>query len=52
MKVVRGEPETMREDQIPAILPPNWYHRPGARYDRALERVLWLGLALVLLFAI
>lgn len=42
----------MREEPIPAILPPTWYHQPGARFDRTLGRVLWVGLALVLLFAI
>ncbi|MDE0905180.1 MAG: hypothetical protein OSB42_11170 [Planctomycetota bacterium] len=42
----------MREEPIPAILPPNWYRQPGARFDRTLGRVLWVGLALVLLFAI
>ena len=41
----------MREDHISAIFLPNWYHRPGAQYDQALGRVLWLGLTLVLLFA-
>lgn len=42
----------MENETTQTVLPPIWHRDAHARIERILGRILWLGLALVLLFAV